>query len=71
MVEYTLDLTNTPTEPKLPQTGDNFNPWLCGLVGAMFIGFAIAYIYCSKHTDIFDESDEEQDEKRQESETVE
>ncbi len=61
VVEYTLDLANTPTEPKLPQTGDNFNPWLCGLVGAMFIGFAIAYIYCSKHTDTFDESDDEQE----------
>ena len=28
VVEYTLKLTNKPTEPKLPQTGDNMNPWL-------------------------------------------
>ena len=27
VVEYTLKLTNKPTEPKLPQTGDNMNPW--------------------------------------------
>jgi len=45
--------------------------WLCGLVAAMFIGFAISYIYWSKHTDIFDESDDEQDLNDQESETTE
>lgn len=61
VVEYTLDLTNKPTEPKLPQTGDNFNPWLCGLVGAMFIGFAISYIYWSKHTDMFDDAEEDEE----------
>ena len=27
-VIYTLKLTNKHTEPKLPQTGDDFNPWL-------------------------------------------
>ena len=32
-VEYTLSLTNKPTEPKLPQTGDNFNPWLYAGLG--------------------------------------
>jgi len=33
VVTYTLNLTNKPTEPKLPQTGDNMNPWLYGGVG--------------------------------------
>lgn len=32
-VVYTLDLTNKPTEPKLPQTGDNYNPWLYAGIG--------------------------------------
>ena len=32
-VVYTLDLTNKPTEPKLPQTGDNYNPWLYAGLG--------------------------------------
>ena len=33
VVEYTLKLTNKPTEPKLPQTGDNMNPWLFAGIG--------------------------------------
>lgn len=33
VVTYTLSLTNKPTEPKLPQTGDNMNPWLYVGVG--------------------------------------
>lgn len=28
VVTYKLSVTNKPTEPKLPQTGDNMNPWL-------------------------------------------
>ena len=27
VIEYTLEVTNKPTEPKLPQTGDSMNPW--------------------------------------------
>ena len=40
VVEYTLELTNKPTEPKLPQTGDNMNPWLFAGIGlaAVVIG---------------------------------
>lgn len=33
VVTYTLNITNKPTEPKLPQTGDNFNPWLYAGLG--------------------------------------
>lgn len=33
IVVYTLELTNKPTEPKLPQTGDNMNLWLFAGVG--------------------------------------
>ncbi len=34
-VVYTLNLTNIPTEPKLPQTGDNMNPFLYLGIGAL------------------------------------
>ena len=37
VVTYTLSLTNKPTEPKLPQTGDNMNPWLFVGVGLVAI----------------------------------
>ena len=37
IVEYTLELTNKPTEPKLPQTGDNMNLWL-------YVGIGLAVI---------------------------
>lgn len=37
LVTYTLSLTNKPTEPKLPQTGDNMNPWL-------YVGIGLATI---------------------------
>ncbi len=33
VVTYTLNVTNKPTEPKLPQTGDDFNPWIYGVLG--------------------------------------
>ena len=44
-VEYTLSLTNKPTEPKLPQTGDNFNPWVyAGLgIGVLALGLFAAF----------------------------
>ncbi len=51
VVEYTLDLTNKPTEPKLPQTGDNYNPFVCGAIGFAFILFAASYIWFSKRSD--------------------
>ena len=35
VVTYTLSLTNKPTEPKLPQTGDNMNPWFYIGVGVI------------------------------------
>lgn len=37
VVEYTLEVTNKPTEPKLPQTGDNMKPWV-------FAGFGLAAV---------------------------
>ena len=33
VVTYTLSLTNKSTEPKLPQTGDDMNPWLYAGIG--------------------------------------
>lgn len=37
VVFYELSLTNKPTEPKLPQTGDNLNLWLFGGVGTALL----------------------------------
>lgn len=43
VVTYTLSLTNRPTEPKLPQTGDNMNPWL-------YVGIGLAAIIAGVFT---------------------
>ena len=40
-VVYTLDLTNKPTEPKLPQTGDNYNPWMYAGIGMAGIALGL------------------------------
>ncbi|MCM1497911.1 MAG: SpaA isopeptide-forming pilin-related protein [Clostridium sp.] len=37
IVEYELSITNKPTEPRLPQTGDNLNMWLFGCMGAVLL----------------------------------
>lgn len=37
IVTYTLSVTNKPTEPKLPQTGDNLNLWLFAGIGVAAI----------------------------------
>lgn len=37
VIEVTLDVTNKPTEPKLPQTGDNFNPVIWMGLGLMAV----------------------------------
>jgi LPXTG-motif cell wall-anchored protein len=44
-VTYTLSLTNKPTGEKLPQTGDNFNPWMWGGIGlsALALGLIAAF----------------------------
>ena len=45
VVTYTLSLTNKPTEPKLPQTGDNMNPWLYVGIGmfALLAGVGVCF----------------------------
>ena len=57
IVEYTLDITNKSTEPKLPQTGDDFNPFLFGAVGIMFILLGVT-IFRYKKEEVFDEASE-------------
>ena len=44
-VVYTLQVTNKPSEPKIPQTGDNYNPWIyVGLgLGAVMLGIAAMF----------------------------
>lgn len=51
VVTYTLNITNKPTEPKLPQTGDNFNPWLYGLLGLSALAAAAAVFFRKKKED--------------------
>ena len=51
VVTYTLNITNKPTEPKLPQTGDNFNPWLYGLLGLSALAAAVAAFFGKKKED--------------------
>ena len=41
IVTYTLSVTNKPTEPKLPQTGDNMNLWLFVGIGIMAVSSGI------------------------------
>lgn len=43
IVTYTLSVTNKPTEPKLPQTGDNMNLWLFVGIGAVAIIAGIVF----------------------------
>ena len=45
VVTYTLNITNKPTEPKLPQTGDNMNPWLYVGIGmfALLAGVGVCF----------------------------
>lgn len=45
VVTYTLNITNKPTKPGLPQTGDNFNPWLYGVFGlsALLTGVLVLF----------------------------
>ena len=45
VVTYILNITNKPTEPKLPQTGDNMNPWLYVGIGmlALLAGVGVCF----------------------------
>ena len=45
IAEYALELTNKPTESKLPQTGDHMNPWL--FVGVGFVAI-VTGVFVSK-----------------------
>ena len=45
-VTYTLNITNKPTEPKLPQTGDNMNPLL--FVGVGLVAIVVGVIMFRK-----------------------
>lgn len=51
VIEYKLAVSNKPTEPKLPQTGDNFNPWLYGGIGAVALTLGVAALFWKKKED--------------------
>ena len=45
VVEYTLEVVNKPTEPKLPQTGDNMNPWLFAVFWLAVVAAGLGIIF--------------------------
>ena len=45
---YTLEVTNKPTEPKLPQTGDNMNPWVFAGFGLAAVAAGLGIIFWKK-----------------------
>ncbi len=51
VVEYTLEVTNKPTEPKLPQTGDNMNPWVFAGFGLAAVAAGLAVLFWKKRKD--------------------
>lgn len=51
VVSYELAVTNKPVAEKLPQTGDNFNPWLWGSIGVAALGVGIALMFKKKKED--------------------
>ncbi len=48
VVVYTLEVTNKPTEPKLPQTGDNMNPWVFAGFGLVAVAAGLAVLFWKK-----------------------
>ena len=48
VIEYTLEVTNKPTEPKLPQTGDNMNPWAFAGFGLLLAAAGLGIIFWKK-----------------------
>lgn len=54
VVTYTLSLTNKHTEPKLPQTGDNMNPWLFAGIGAAVLAAGIFALFKRNKEDVID-----------------
>lgn len=51
VIEYTLEVTNKPTEPKLPQTGDSMNPWAFAGFGLAAVAAGLAALFWKKRKD--------------------
>ena len=51
VIEYTFEMTNKPTEPKLPQTGDNMNPWVFAGFGFAAVAAGLGIIFWKKKKD--------------------
>ena len=51
VIEYTLEVTNKPAEPKLPQTGDNMNPWVFAGFGLAAVAAGLAALFWKKRKD--------------------
>lgn len=49
-IVYTLDLTNKPDKPDLPQTGDDFNPWIFAGIGLSSIALGL-FLFIRKRKD--------------------
>ena len=47
-VVYKLELTNKPDKPKLPQTGDDYNPWIYVGLGALAVVMGLLATFAKK-----------------------
>lgn len=51
VVEYEMNITNKPVKEKLPQTGDDFKPWVWSGIGLAALGMGLVILLKKKNED--------------------